>query len=87
MHYPQEEIKMTEKKYAAVKFGWQRDDDHKTYDYEVPEGLELVKGDIAYAATKSGETKVYVKEIKDHSDLATKVLLRKAEPEAPAEAE
>lgn len=69
---------------AAVKFKWQKADDGKTYDYFIPEGLELVPGDVVMVETKKGETEVQVVAVKVGSDLAAKTIIRKAEP-APAE--
>lgn len=66
---------------AAVKFKWQKDGDAKTYDYYVPEGLELKPGDKVIVETKRGETTVEVVEIKAESELADKAILRIAEPE------
>jgi ribosomal 50S subunit-recycling heat shock protein len=69
---------------AAVKFKWQKDGDAKTYDYFVPEGLELKPGDKVVVETKRGETTVEVAEIKAESEQAEKAILRIAEPEQPA---
>ena len=66
---------------AAVKFKWQKDD--RTYDYFVPEGLELKPGDKVVVETKRGETTVEVVSIKAESDMAEKAILRIAEPEQP----
>ncbi len=68
---------------AAVKFKWQKGDDARTYDYFVPEGLNLKAGDKVIVETKRGETTVEVVEIKDASDLAEKAIIRVAEPEQP----
>lgn len=65
---------------AAVKFKWQKDE--KTYDYFVPEGLELAPGDKVVVETKRGETEVEVVEIKTNSERAEKEILRRAEPKA-----
>lgn len=72
---------------AAVKFKWQKDE--KTYDYFVPEGLELAPGDKVVVETKRGETEVEVVEIKTNSERAEKEILRRAEPktEQPATAD
>lgn len=69
---------------AAVKFKWQKDD--KTYDYFIPEGLELAAGDKVLVETKRGETEVEVVEIKTDSERAEKEILRRADPkpEQPA---
>lgn len=69
---------------AAVKFKWQKDD--KTYDYFIPEGLELAPGDKVLVETKRGETEVEVVEIKTDSERAEKEILRRADPkpEQPA---
>lgn len=69
---------------AAVKFKWQKPDDGKTYDYFIPEGLELEPGDIVLIETKKGETEVRVVALKTGSDLAAKTIIRKADP-APAD--
>lgn len=66
--------------FAAVKFKWQKDD--KTYDYVVPNGLEVEPGDKVIVETVRGETEVEVIELKDRSPLAAKPILRKAEPVA-----
>jgi primosomal protein N' len=66
---------------AAIKFKWQKDE--KTYDYFVPNGLEVVAGDKVMVATSRGETEVTVVEIKTESDKAEKDILRRVE--APAE--
>ena len=65
---------------AAVKFKWQKDD--KTYDYFVPEGLQLAPGDKVLVETKRGETEVEVVEIKANSERAEKEILRRADPKA-----
>lgn len=70
---------------AAVKFKWQKGDDQKTYDYLVPLGLELAAGDKVMVETKRGETEVEVVEIKTESEMASKPILRRADP-APVEA-
>lgn len=72
---------------AAVKFKWQKGDDQKTYDYLVPHGLELAPGDRAMVETKRGEAEVIVVEIKAESEMASKPILRRADPVAPASAE
>jgi hypothetical protein len=69
---------------AAVKFKWQKGDDQKTYDYLIPHWLELAVGDKVMVETKRGETEVEVVEIKAESEMASKLILRRAEP-APAE--
>lgn len=66
--------------FAAVKFKWQKGDDAKTYDYQVPAGLELAPGDRVLVETKRGETEVTVVEIKAESEMASKPILRRAEP-------
>lgn len=71
---------------AAVKFKWQKGEDTRTYDYFVPHGLELSPGDKVLVETKKGETEVEVVEIKAKSELASKTILRRAEP-APVEPE
>lgn len=65
---------------AAVKFKWQKGDDQKTYDYLVPHGLELAPGDKVMVETKRGETEVTVVEIKAESEMASKPILRRADP-------
>jgi hypothetical protein len=74
---------------AAVKFKWQKGDDQKTYDYLIPNGLELAPGDKVIVETKKGETEVEVVEVRTGSQMASKPILRRAEPKeaAPAEAE
>lgn len=71
---------------AAVKFKWQKGEDTKTYDYFIPEGLDLAPGDKVLVETKRGETEVEVVEIKDASERAEKEILRRADPkpEQPA---
>ncbi len=66
---------------AAVKFKWQKDET-QTYDYFVPDGLELAPGDKAVVETKRGETEVEIVEIKTNSERAEKEILRRAEPKA-----
>ena len=66
---------------AAVKFKWQKDE--KTYDYFVPEGLDLKPGDKVVVETRRGETTVEVVAIKAESEMAEKAILRIAEPEQP----
>jgi primosomal protein N' len=60
---------------AAIKFKWQKDE--KTYDYFVPNGLEVAPGDKVVVATSRGETEVTVVEIKTESDKAEKDILRR----------
>ncbi|WP_051903706.1 hypothetical protein [Neorhizobium vignae] len=69
---------------AAVKFKWQKGEDTRTYDYFVPHGLDLAAGDKVMVETKRGETEVEVVEIKAESEMASKLILRRADP-APAE--
>jgi primosomal protein N' len=69
---------------AAVKFKWQKGDDQKTYDYRIPHGLDLAVGDKVMVETKRGETEVEVVEIKTESEMASKLILRRADP-APTE--
>lgn len=71
---------------AAVKFKWQKGEDTKTYDYFIPEGMDLAPGDKVLVETKRGETEVEVVEIKDASERAEKEILRCADPkpEQPA---
>jgi hypothetical protein len=69
---------------AAVKFKWQKEGDAKTYDYWIPNSLELSPGDKVVVETKRGDTEVEVVEIKATSELAAKTILRRAEP-VPAE--
>ena len=69
---------------AAVRFKWQKGEDQKTYDYLVPHGLDLAVGDKVMVATKRGETEVEVVEVKAESEMASKPILRRADP-APAE--
>ena len=64
---------------AAIKFKWQKDG--KTYDYFIPEGLELKPGDKVVVETARGETEVEVMAIKAESDMAAKVIIRRAEPQ------
>ncbi|ULJ73637.1 hypothetical protein [Rhizobium gallicum] len=71
---------------AAIKFKWQKEGDAKTYDYFVPQGLELAPGDKVMVETKRGETEVEVVEIKAESEMASKPILRRADP-APVEPE
>lgn len=66
----------TPKKFAAVRFKWQKDGDGKTYDYAIPDGLAIAVGDKAIVQTKRGETTVEIVEIKDASDKATASILR-----------
>jgi primosomal protein N' len=66
---------------AAIKFKWQKDE--KTYDYFIPNGLEIAHGDKVVVATSRGETEVMVVELKMESDKAEKDILRRVE--APAE--
>lgn len=66
---------------AAVKFKWQKDE--RTYDYFVPEGLELKPGDKVVVETKRGETTVEVVAIKTESEMAEKDILRIAPPKEP----
>jgi primosomal protein N' len=66
---------------AAVKFKWQKDGDAKTYDYFIPEGMDLKPGDKVIVATKRGETTVEVVAIKAESEMAEKQILRIAEEE------
>jgi len=68
---------------AAIKFKWQKDE--KTYDYFIPNGLEITPGDKVVVATSRGETEVTVVEIKTESDKAGKEVLRRVE--APASSE
>ncbi|TIN80743.1 hypothetical protein [Mesorhizobium sp.] len=70
---------------AAVRFKWQKDE--KTYDYFIPQGLDLAPGDKVIVETKRGETTVEVISIKSESDLAEKQILRRAEPIEPVSAE
>jgi primosomal protein N' len=65
---------------AAVKFKWQKDE--KTYDYFIPDDLELSPGDKVMVETKRGETEVEVIEVKKGSERAEKEILRRAEPKA-----
>lgn len=65
---------------AAVRFKWQKGEDTKTYDYLVPHGLELAPGDKVMVETKRGETEVTVVEIKAESEMASKPVLRRADP-------
>ena len=67
-------------RYAAVKFKWQKDD--RTYDYQIPEDLEVAPGDKVIVETKRGETEVEVVAVKDQSELASKPILRRAEAKA-----
>lgn len=73
-------------KYASVALKWNKE---KTFDYLVPEGLDLAPGDKVIVETKRGETEVEVVSIKDTSDMASKPIVRKVEPveatEAPAD--
>lgn len=68
---------------AAVKFKWQKDD--KTYDYWVPEGLELAPGDKVIVETRRGETEVEIVQIKDGSEMASASIIRRADPKPQAE--
>jgi cell fate regulator YaaT (PSP1 superfamily) len=68
---------------AAVRFKWQKGEDTKTYDYFVPVGLELSAGDKVVVETKRGETEVEVVEIKAESEMASKPILRRADPVEP----
>lgn len=61
---------------VAVKFGFS----DKTYDYFADFPVEI--GQKVYVATKRGEAKVEIVEIKTESDRAEKSVLRIAEPEA-----
>lgn len=63
-------------KIAAVKFGFS----DKTYDYLVPDGLDVELGAKVIVETKRGEATVEVVEIKTESDRAEKFILRAAEP-------
>jgi primosomal protein N' len=72
---------------AAVKFKWQKGDDTKTYDYWVPEGLELKPGVKVVVEMKRGETTVEVVAIKAESEMAEKAILRVAAPEPAAAAD
>jgi primosomal protein N' len=65
---------------AAVRFKWQKGEDQKTYDYFVPHGMELAPGDKVMVETKRGETEVSVVEIKAVSEMASKPILRRADP-------
>lgn len=65
---------------AAVRFKWQKGEDQKTYDYLVPHGLELSPGDKVMVETKHGQTEVTVVEIKAESEMASKPVLRRADP-------
>lgn len=65
---------------AAARFKWQKGEDTKTYDYLVPHGLELAPGDKVMVETKRGETEVTVVEIKAESEMASKPILRRADP-------
>lgn len=67
--------------YASVKFKWQKDD--KTYDYVVPDGMDLSPGDRVVVKTRRGETEVEIVSIEDESEMATATILRKAEPKQP----
>lgn len=80
------EAATTVRRAAAVKFKWQKGEDTKTYDYFIPEGLDLAPGDKVLVETKRGETEVEVVEIKDASERAEKDILRRADPkpEQPA---
>ncbi len=71
---------------AAVKFKWQKAEDGKSYDYFVPDGLELQPGDKVMVETKHGPKEVEVVEIKAESDKAEKEILRRADPKPEAEA-
>ncbi|MER8959347.1 hypothetical protein [Mesorhizobium sp. M0701] len=62
---------------VAVKFGFS----DKTYDYLVPEGLEVEPGTKVFVATKRGEAKVEIFEIKTESDKASASILRIVESE------
>ncbi|MDP9809401.1 ribosomal 50S subunit-recycling heat shock protein [Rhizobium tibeticum] len=68
---------------AAIKFKWQKDE--KTYDYFVPNGLEVAAGDKVVVATSRGETEVTVVEIKAESNKAEKDILRRVEAPAASE--
>ncbi|MER8925829.1 hypothetical protein [Mesorhizobium sp. M0859] len=68
---------------VAVKFGFS----DKTYDYLVPEGLEVEPGMKVFVATKRGEAKVEIFEIKTESDKASASILRIVEPEIQPEPE
>lgn len=70
---------------AAVKFKWQKAEDAKTYDYFVPDGLELRPGDKVMVETKHGPKEVEVVEIKAESDKVEKEILRRADPKPEAE--
>lgn len=72
---------------AAVRFKWQKGEDQKTYDYLVPHGLELSPGDKVMVETKRGETEVEVVEIKAESEMASKPILRRADPAPTADAQ
>lgn len=64
-------------KYASVSFKWNKE---KTFDYLIPHGLELAVGDKVMVETKRGETEVEVVEIKAESEMASKLILRRADP-------
>ena len=66
---------------AAVKFKWQKDE--KTYDYFIPEGMELSPGMKVVVETKRGETEVEVVAIKPESEMAEKSVVRIVEAEKP----
>lgn len=65
---------------AAIRFKWEKAG--RTYDYFIPEGMELKPGDKVVVMTKRGEATVEVVEIKASSDRAEKQIVRVAD-EAP----
>lgn len=63
-------------KIAAVKFGFS----DRTYDYLLPDDLDVEPGAKVIVETRRGEATVEVVEIKAESDRAEKFILRIAEP-------
>lgn len=55
----------------------------RTYDYLLPDGLTVSVGDKVVVDTFRGEATVEVIEVKEHSDAATKEVLRLYVPPAP----
>ncbi len=53
-------------KYAACTFN--DNPGAKTYDYAIPEGLDLKEGDVVRVPNKDGWKKVHVQETKDETD-------------------
>lgn len=65
----------TQRTIVAVKFKWEKEG--KTYDYFADFPVEV--GQRVYVATKRGEAKVEIMEIKTESEMASAAVLRPVE--------